>query len=83
MLPFENRPWAKKVALSVILFSLLAAAIAVIVLDRTKGLDTGAVTAIFLILLAIIPPNIAVLRHRRLADGQRRATMVPSHTSIR
>jgi hypothetical protein len=83
MLPFENRPWAKRVALSVILVALLSAAIAAIVLDRTKGLDTGAITALFLILLAIIPPNIAILRHRRQADGQQRPTMIPSHPSAR
>jgi hypothetical protein len=83
MLPFENRPWAKRVALSVIVVTLLSAAIAAIILDRTNGLDTGAITAICLILLAVVPPNIALLRRRRLADGQQRPTMIPSHPSIR
>jgi len=66
-----------------ILVTLLSAAIAAVVLDSTKGLDTGAITAIFLVLLAVIPPNVAVLRHRRQTDRQQRATMIPSHPSIR
>jgi hypothetical protein len=81
MLPFEDKPWAKPVATAMILFTLLGAAILALYLHETKGLDTGAIVAILLTILAVVPPNIVVLRHRRLAD-RRHDGMLPAHTPV-
>ena len=83
MLPFENRPWARPVATLIIVLTLIAAVVAPIVLHQRKALDVPIVVGIVLLVLAIVPPNIMVLRHRRAGDDRQTATMVPSRPSIR
>ena len=61
MLPFDNKPWAKHVARIVIAVTLLGIAAVWMYLRTFGALDTGEYLAFFLIALAIIPPNLAVL----------------------
>lgn len=63
MLPFEERPWAKPVARFIILFAVLAVTGGLVLLRSQGPLDTAEITAAVLLLLAIIPPNIHVLRY--------------------
>ncbi len=64
MLPFQNRPWAKPLARLVIGASLVAAALGAYYLYTIEQLYIPEVTGILLLLLTIIPPNVAVLmRH--------------------
>ncbi|SNS82804.1 hypothetical protein SAMN05421770_102477 [Granulicella rosea] len=63
MLPFEERSWAKPVARFNIVFSILAVAAGLSMLRLQGPLDTAEITAGILVLLAIIPPSIAVLRY--------------------
>jgi cell division protein FtsW (lipid II flippase) len=65
MLPFDKRPWAKQLAATVIVVTLVAAVCVPIILHQFKALDPPIVVGIVLLLLAIIPPNIVVLRQRR------------------
>jgi hypothetical protein len=69
MLPFDKRPWAKQVAATVIVLTLVAAVLVPIYLHHRKALDPPIIVAIVLLLLAIIPPNIVILR-RRINVGQ-------------
>ena len=64
MLPFDKRPWAKQLAASVIVFTLIAAVCVPIYLHQHKALDLPIIVGIVLLLLAIIPPNIVILRRR-------------------
>ena len=64
MLPFDQRPWARQLAATVIVVTLIAAICVPIMLHRLKALDPPIIVGIVLLLLAIIPPNIVVLRQR-------------------
>jgi predicted ABC-type exoprotein transport system permease subunit len=64
MLPFDRRPWARQLAATVIVVTLIAAICVPIILHRLKALDPPIIVGIVLLLLAIIPPNIVVLRQR-------------------
>ena len=64
MLPFDKRPWAKQLAATVIVVTLIAAICVPIILHQRKALDPPIIVGIVLLLLAIIPPNIVVLRRR-------------------
>jgi hypothetical protein len=72
MLPFDHRPWAKHLAATVILITLVAAVLIPIYLHRHHILDTGAIVAVLLILLAAIPPNIAILMHKCTPEEEAR-----------
>lgn len=61
MLPFDNRPWAKAVARTVIGLSFVAAIIGAYYLYTLDELHIPEVTGILLLLLTIVPPNLAVL----------------------
>jgi hypothetical protein len=61
MLPFDNRPWAKAVARTVIGLSVLAAIAGAYYLNSEDQLHIPEVTGIFLLLLTILPPNIAIV----------------------
>ena len=61
MLPFDNRPWAKTLARVVIALSILAAAVGGWYLYTLDELHIPEVTGLLLLLLTIIPPNVAVL----------------------
>jgi hypothetical protein len=84
MLPFDNRPWARKVAVTVIVVTLVAAVCVPLILAERKELDLPIVVAIVLLLLAIVPPNIAILRRQRKNEGkQHDPTFLASHSPIR
>ncbi len=68
MLPFDNRPWAKPLARLVIGASLVAAGFGSYYLYTMEQLYIPEITGILLLLLTIIPPNVAVLM-RRPGDG--------------
>jgi len=61
MLPLDNRPWAKPVASIVIAVAFLAAIAGAYYLNDNGELHIPEVTGILLLLLAIVPPNLAVL----------------------
>ena len=64
MLPFDNRPWAKTAARAVILLSVLAAVVGAYYLYDIDELHIPEVTGIILLLLTIVPPNVAILYRR-------------------
>lgn len=72
MLPLDNRPWAKPVAGIVIAFAFLAAIIGAYYLNDNDELHIPEVTGILLLLLAIVPPNLAVLA-KKPEDGQEKS----------
>jgi hypothetical protein len=61
MLPFDNRPWARALARTVIVLSLVAAALAAYYCYITDQLHISEVAIIGLLLLTIIPPNVAIV----------------------
>jgi hypothetical protein len=62
MLPGEHKPWAKPLARTVIGVSILAAIVGAWYLYDIGQLYIPEITGILLLLLTIIPPNVAVLR---------------------
>jgi predicted ABC-type exoprotein transport system permease subunit len=74
MLPFDRKPWAKHVAATVIVVTIIAAICVPIILHYRKALDVPIVVGIVLLLLAIIPPNIVILRRRPGSDDQLQPT---------
>jgi hypothetical protein len=60
MLPFDNRPWAKALARTVIALSIIAAAVATYYCYETDQLHISEVAIIGLLLLTILPPNFAI-----------------------
>ena len=70
MLPFDNRPWAKSVARTVIALSIVAAVAGAYYLFTLDELHIPEVTGILLLLLTILPPNIAIIsRAQTSQDG--------------
>jgi len=61
MLPLDNRPWARPVAGIVIAIAFVAAIAGAYYLNDNDELHIPEITGILLLLLAIVPPNIAVL----------------------
>ncbi len=68
MLPFDNRPWAKTVARTVIALSLLAALAGAYYCYETDQLNIPECAIIFLLLLTILPPNIAIVLRKPHSD---------------
>jgi uncharacterized membrane protein YfcA len=64
MLPFEYKPWAKPLARVVIALSVVAAIVGAWYLYSIHELYIPEITGIVLLLLTIIPPNVAVLREK-------------------
>lgn len=64
MLPFDRKPWAKKVAHLVIAGAILGIAITWIYLRTLGPLDLGEYLAFFLFALTVIPPNVAIIRQK-------------------
>jgi hypothetical protein len=83
MLPFDKKPWARKLAAAVITVTLAGAIGVPLILVQRKALDLPIVVAILLLLLAIIPPNIAVLRQKRIENERPGATLLPTGSRIR
>jgi peptidoglycan/LPS O-acetylase OafA/YrhL len=71
MLPFDRKPWAKAVAKAVIVFTLVAAAVYIYMVKRTRSLDWGERAIVVLALLAVIPPNVAIIQRK---DGMASST---------
>jgi hypothetical protein len=70
MLPFDNRPWAKAVARTVIALSIVAAIAGAYYLFTLDELHIPEVTGIILLLLTILPPNLAIVyRAQTPPDG--------------
>jgi hypothetical protein len=61
MLPFDNRPWAKALARTVVVLSIIGAALATYYCYITDQLHISEVAIIVLLLLTIIPPNVAIV----------------------
>ncbi len=68
MLPFDHKPWAKAVARLVIAATVLGIAAAAFYLHTLGPLDTGEIVAFFLLALAIIPTNLAVIYRKPQDD---------------
>jgi uncharacterized membrane protein YfcA len=64
MLPGEHKPWAKPLAKAVIGTSILAAIVGAWYLHDIGELYIPEITGILLLLLTIIPPNVALLREK-------------------
>ena len=76
MLPFDQRPWAPQLAIAVIVLTLLAEVVAVQWLRSYGPLDTAEITALVLVLIAVVPPNIHILRRKS-------GSLLPKHTAVR
>lgn len=64
MLPFDRRPWAPQLAIAVIALTVLAEVAAIGILRQYGPLDTPEIVALVLVLLAVVPPNIHILRRK-------------------
>jgi hypothetical protein len=60
-LPNSEKPWAKPLARVVIGATLIALAALAIFLEAQNSLHIPEIVGIFLLFLAIVPPNLAVL----------------------
>jgi hypothetical protein len=61
MLPNDHKPWAKTVARVVIGFTVVALITLAFVLEAYHTLHIPEIVGIFLLFLAIVPPNLAIL----------------------
>ena len=73
MLPLDNRPWARSLATAVVVFAFLAAILAAYYLNDNGELHIPEVTGILLLLLLVVPPNLAVINKKHGQDA------TPSH----
>ncbi len=64
MLPFDRRPWAKSLARFVILLTVAAVVVYAVAITRARPLDTAEKVILALLLIAVIPPNVAILRRK-------------------
>lgn len=64
MLPFDRRPWAKPLARLVIAVTVVAVLAYAILIMRHRSLDAGERFILALLLIAVIPPNIAIIRRK-------------------
>lgn len=79
MLPCQSSTWPKGVARAIILFALIAAVATAYYLHDQHLLYIPEITILLLLLLAILPPNIAILR--RKPDAQSTSnTLNPNHS---
>ena len=68
MLPFDRKPWAKNLAATVIVLTLLAALLAPVYLRHINHLDPPMAVLIVLLVLTIVPPNFIIWRRHRKGD---------------
>lgn len=80
MLPFDNRPWAKALARTVIFLSIVAAAFGAYYCSVTNQLHISEITIIGLSLLTIIPPNVAIILRK---SGSRETATPVSQAHLR
>jgi hypothetical protein len=76
MLPGDQKPWAKTVARIVICTTMLGLIVLAFVLKSYNTLHIPEIVGIFLLFLAIVPPNLAVLYPWLLPSKQ-----IPQHSS--
>ena len=76
MLPGDQKPWAKTVARIVICTTILGLIVLAFVLESYHTLHIPEMVGIFLLFLAIVPPNLAVLYPWLLPSKQ-----IPQHSS--
>jgi hypothetical protein len=76
MLPGDQKPWAKTVARIVICTTILGLIVLAFVLKSYNTLHIPEMVGIFLLFLAIVPPNLAVLYPWLLPSKQ-----IPQHSS--
>lgn len=69
MLPFDNKPWAKHLASMVICFTVIGVICLGFYLEHVKSLHVSEWVMMFLILLTIVPPNLAVLYRKPKSDS--------------
>jgi hypothetical protein len=69
MLPFDNRPWAKPLARTVVVLSFIGAALAAYYCYITDQLHISEIAIIGLLLLTIVPPNLAIVLRKTEADA--------------
>ncbi|MDE3103604.1 MAG: hypothetical protein KGK08_00375 [Acidobacteriota bacterium] len=73
MVVFADKPWAKQAAITVIVVALSVAAALLIIRANQGALDPPEIAIVALLLLAIIPPNIAILRAKPSPSAAARA----------
>lgn len=61
MLPNDHKPWAKTVARIVVCTTIVALIVLAFVLNSYNNLRIPEIVGIFLLFLAIVPPNLAIL----------------------
>ena len=61
MLPNDDKPWAKTVARIVICGTIVALAVLAYFLKTHNSLHISEIVGIFLLFLAIVPPNLAII----------------------
>ncbi len=61
MLPFDRKPWAKHLAATVIALSVIGAVLVGYYFYDNHSLHISEMVGIFLLLLTIIPPNLAIV----------------------
>ena len=64
MLPFDRKPWAKTVAAVVIALSLIGAVALIFYFRSIDSLHISEMVGIFLLLLTIVPPNLAIVMRK-------------------
>jgi hypothetical protein len=69
MLPLDNRPWAKSLAKTVIGISIVAAVVGSYYLYDMDELHVSEVVGVLLLLLTIIPPNVAVVMKKSVTKA--------------
>jgi uncharacterized membrane protein len=64
MLPFDRKPWAKTVAAVVIALSFVGAIALLFYFRSIDSLHISEIVGIFLLLLTIVPPNVAIVMRK-------------------
>ncbi len=79
MLPCQNSTWSKSIARSIIALAILAAIVTAYYLHDQHLLYIPEITILLLLLLAILPPNIAIL-FRKDDIGSSASTLDHNHS---
>jgi hypothetical protein len=79
MLPGEHKPWAKPLARAVIGVSIFAAIVGAWYLHDIGQLYIPEITGILLLLLTIIPPNVALLNAKTEISPKKPAPLKQPH----
>jgi hypothetical protein len=75
MLPNAEKPWAKKLATTVISVTIVGLIVLACILKSHNSLHIPEIVGIFLLFLTIVPPNLAILYPWLLPTKT-----VPNHT---